>query len=66
MSNHFFPVFVLVLVKTLGYHLFALLCESHDFLTNRAGSARLQLMDEVHDPHTCTTITVIGYPLCQD
>jgi hypothetical protein len=23
-------------------------------------------MDEVHDPHTCTTITVIGYPLCQD
>jgi hypothetical protein len=66
LSDHFLPVFVLILVKVFREDLLALFSKSHDLLADGAGPACLLLMEIVEHSHPRASVTIIGNSLGED
>lgn len=63
IGDYFPPVLVLILIEPLREHLFALLGEAKDLLSDGAGPSRLLFMEIVEDPHSGASIAVVSYSL---
>ena len=57
--DNLFPVFVLVLVEPFRDHLFALLGEAQNFLTDWAGPPWLLFVEIVKDTNSCPSVSIV-------
>ena len=60
MSDYLAPIFIFVLVESLGYDLLSFFGESHDFLTDWTGPTRVLLVQIVKHSHPCSTVTIVS------